>query len=297
MLPCEDNALRRLVQDRVPFRVGKFDKLPAEMEYNLVSLLANEIRLFKRLSNLKSDLVYSFDFTTYAAFKSVDRYNEGFINVFSLKTFFRNNGNTPLSDHEAIAIIRRFDIDCDCKIGYPEFTEFINNTLNSYAPGTFKQTAASGGSSPLRNKQKQQNKQQVEDVNERAGRKQEQSPLQANDGKGQKRSQTTDGKNRNKVQFNEIEQVPEVNDSLENEDQLPKVQQQTKYTTPVKHYPNSANKNKQPIVNNSDQKTAAKSDDDGNSNASPGQQANPYVNNPADLNDSDELSAINNSHK
>lgn len=49
LLPCTDNSLRALAQDRTPFRIGRFDSLPLEMERALTNLIYNEIRLFRKL--------------------------------------------------------------------------------------------------------------------------------------------------------------------------------------------------------------------------------------------------------
>ena len=68
----------------------------------------------------------SYDYTSYSAFRTVDRYNYGTIDAESLKTFFKLNGKY-LSDKESIAIVRRIDTDGDSKISYSEFSDFINN--------------------------------------------------------------------------------------------------------------------------------------------------------------------------
>jgi hypothetical protein len=126
VLPCEDNTLRHLALNRAPFRVSRWEKLPSDMEYQLNSLMFNEIRFLRKLQDLRQDLALSYDFTTYAAFRTVDRYNYGVIDGESLKTFYKINGKY-LSDKESIAIVRRIDTDGDSKIGYSEFSDFINN--------------------------------------------------------------------------------------------------------------------------------------------------------------------------
>jgi len=44
----------------------------------------------------------------------------------NLRAFFKNNGYYPTED-EVIAIIRRLDVDADCKVSYAEFSEAIKS--------------------------------------------------------------------------------------------------------------------------------------------------------------------------
>ncbi len=55
------------------------------MERELNDLIFNEITLLRRLESLKGDLSYRYDYSAYAAFRSIDRYNDGFIKIDSLK--------------------------------------------------------------------------------------------------------------------------------------------------------------------------------------------------------------------
>ena len=54
----------------------------------------------------------------------MDEANEGDINPDNLRAFFKSNGYYPTED-EVIAIVRRLDVDADCKISYEEFCEGI----------------------------------------------------------------------------------------------------------------------------------------------------------------------------
>jgi hypothetical protein len=56
LLPCEDNFLRKNVQERKPLRIGRFDYLPFNQEYFLADLIASEIRYQRRVENLKEEL-------------------------------------------------------------------------------------------------------------------------------------------------------------------------------------------------------------------------------------------------
>ena len=71
----------------------------------------------RRLNILKTELEIRYDYSIYSAFRSIDRYNEGYIDTYNLGTFLRNNGYYA-SERELIAIIRRVDTDGDAKISY-----------------------------------------------------------------------------------------------------------------------------------------------------------------------------------
>jgi len=126
-LPCEDNTLRNIAQGRYAFRVGRWDYLPANQEIELSTVLYHEIGLMRRLKSHKEDLVYRRDFTNHAAFRTVDRYNDGFITVDNLRHFFRFSGYY-LTEKDTLAIIRRIDTDGDAKISYNEFVDFMSSS-------------------------------------------------------------------------------------------------------------------------------------------------------------------------
>jgi len=77
VLPCEDNYLRNRTLDRPSRHVGRYDMLPRDIELAITSVLEKEIDLQRRLEGLKRELESSYDYTPYAAFRSVDRYNSG----------------------------------------------------------------------------------------------------------------------------------------------------------------------------------------------------------------------------
>ena len=163
VLPCEDNALRAIAQERRYFRVSRFDSLPTDMERELTALLYNEILLLRRLQSYKEDLACRFDYANYSAFRTIDRYNEGSINMNNLRQFFRNNA-LWISDKEALAVIRRIDTDGDAKISYSEFVDFINVQISDnrmrYSQNNWRSQSqerpriCAEKSSPLRNKKR-----------------------------------------------------------------------------------------------------------------------------------------------
>jgi Ca2+-binding EF-hand superfamily protein len=126
LLPCEDNVLRQRALNRGSYRVGRFERLSFELEYKLNAVLSHEVTMMRKLSLVKNELLYAYDFTTYAAYRSLDRWNDGAISIENLKWFFRLN-QKYLTDREALSIIRRIDTDGDAKISYNEFSDFLNN--------------------------------------------------------------------------------------------------------------------------------------------------------------------------
>lgn len=73
------------------------------------------------------------DYTTFAAFRTIDRYQEGHINVSNLQEFFRAFGNY-LVEQEVFAVIRRVDTDGDARLSYEEFADFFKTQANVQAP-------------------------------------------------------------------------------------------------------------------------------------------------------------------
>ena len=123
-LPCEDMVLRNVTQDRLGRRVGRFDRLPRDIEIAMTTVLEKEIDLQRRLEVLKRDLQVGYDYAHIAAFRSVDRYNSGRIDTVNLGSFLRSLGHYA-TEMELLAIIRRIDTDGDCEITMPEFSEFM----------------------------------------------------------------------------------------------------------------------------------------------------------------------------
>ena len=74
VLPCDDNLMRSQVQKRPYSRIGRFDALPYDMEMGLVTLIKHELDFIKRMNNLIRGLEARPDYTTYAAFRTIDRY-------------------------------------------------------------------------------------------------------------------------------------------------------------------------------------------------------------------------------
>lgn len=90
MLPCEDNVLRNITIDRPSVRVGRFDRLPIDIEHSMAAVLEKEVVLARRVEAGKRDLELGLDYTSTAAFRSVDRYNSGLITTVNLGAFLRD---------------------------------------------------------------------------------------------------------------------------------------------------------------------------------------------------------------
>lgn len=127
VLPCEDNFLRRLTQERPSFRVGRYDFLPRDIERGLCEIIERELELLRKLEILKIELELRYDYSAFAAFKSIDRYNEGNVNTYNLSVFLKNNGFYA-TEKELLCIIRRIDTDGDAKLSYSEFSDFMRST-------------------------------------------------------------------------------------------------------------------------------------------------------------------------
>jgi len=126
VLPCEDNLLRNMTLDRPSARVGRYDHLPRDIELALTSVLEKEIDLQRRLEILKRELEVQYDYSPFAAFRSIDRYNSGRVDTVNTGAFLRQNGHYA-SEMELLAIIRRIDTDGDACITYSEFAEFVRS--------------------------------------------------------------------------------------------------------------------------------------------------------------------------
>merc|ERR1719326_99986 len=90
----------------------------------MTAVITKEVELARRLSALKRELEVCLDYTTMAAFRSVDKFNSGVITTVNLGAFMRDHGHFA-SETELLAIVRRLDTDGDASINYGEWTEFL----------------------------------------------------------------------------------------------------------------------------------------------------------------------------
>ena len=80
----------------------------------------------RRLDILKRELEIRYDYSSLAAYRAIDRYNDGRINTLNLGTFLRNCGHYA-TETELLAIVRRVDTDGDAQLTYSEFAEYIRS--------------------------------------------------------------------------------------------------------------------------------------------------------------------------
>ena len=76
--------------DRHARFVGRFDSLPFDTERAIVEVIQQEVDLQRRLDTLKGCLEFRYDYTPLAAFRSVDRYNDGRIDSYNLRNFLQS---------------------------------------------------------------------------------------------------------------------------------------------------------------------------------------------------------------
>lgn len=135
VLPCNNNRLRAEVQKRPYTRVGRFDVLNYDVEQAMASILEYELSLIHRVRTLISELEKQPDYTVFAAFRTIDTYNEGKIHDGNLQEFFRSYGLYYI-DEEIYAILRRIDTDGDAKLCFDEFADFFKVQVNTNTPLT-----------------------------------------------------------------------------------------------------------------------------------------------------------------
>lgn len=156
-LPCEDNFLRNVTLDRPSGRVGRYDHLPRDIELAITAVLELEIDLQRRLEGLKREMEMQYDYSPFAAFRSIDRYNSGRMDTVNTGSFLRQNGHYA-SEMELLAIIRRIDTDGDAILNYSEFAEFVRRAYPSPGPARPSPpspraaSASRGNTSPLKSR-------------------------------------------------------------------------------------------------------------------------------------------------
>lgn len=102
------------------------------MEMGLIRIFQHEIDFIRRLGVLTRDMEMHQDYSPMAAFRTLDRYNEGFIKAKNLVDFYKMFGSYP-TELELDAIIRRIDTDGDCCLSCAEFTDFFVSQVNEEA--------------------------------------------------------------------------------------------------------------------------------------------------------------------
>lgn len=107
------------------------------VEEALSALLEAEIQMHLNLEQVKKELESCFDFSLRRLFKSIDEVRAGHITEASLRQFLKRMGHQALKS-EVIALIRRFDLDGDSRISFPEFCEAIRSISPNMSPDPLK---------------------------------------------------------------------------------------------------------------------------------------------------------------
>eukprot|EP01022_Parablepharisma_sp_SALTPOND_P020696 TRINITY_DN3847_c1_g1_i1.p1 TRINITY_DN3847_c1_g1~~TRINITY_DN3847_c1_g1_i1.p1 ORF type:complete len:517 (-),score=71.12 TRINITY_DN3847_c1_g1_i1:2401-3864(-) len=118
VLPKDDSNLRFEVVQRTN-READPQSLPLEIEAGLSKLLFSGIESLKEIEKLRSRLVTRFDFDPHKAFEVVDLQGKGYLDFETIEEYFEGR-------KEVVAgLMRKLDLNGDCKISYLEFLEGI----------------------------------------------------------------------------------------------------------------------------------------------------------------------------
>lgn len=148
LLPCEDNCLRSIAEDRHAHGCC----LPCDTEGALLAVIEQELSLQRNLESLKRDLQCRCDYSASAAFDAVDRCREGNINASNLRCFLNCQGAYPL-ESEISQIIRRIDTDGDNLLRFGEWSDFMRAACPAprcSSPVHHRHSSPAKTSSPMR---------------------------------------------------------------------------------------------------------------------------------------------------
>lgn len=130
--PCEDNKLghRGLRNALVDYeesgvKVGRTELLSKRIEKCFTKIIVEEIRLQRKLEQLKITMSSFEDYSSLSALMMFDL-QDGHIHTGNLDAFFRNLGHDQATPVELIRIIRRIDNDGDAFVSYQEFDDYIS---------------------------------------------------------------------------------------------------------------------------------------------------------------------------
>jgi Ca2+-binding EF-hand superfamily protein len=141
LLPCDDMYLRSAATQRPNYKVGRYDNLPSPVEKELANLLERELNYHVRLERLKYDLTLRYDWTSRAAFETIDSTRDLALNSRNIQSFLRLNGFYA-TESEIVAIVRRLDVDADQKVTYSEWADGVSPQLSGADLGTSSLSAS-----------------------------------------------------------------------------------------------------------------------------------------------------------
>jgi Ca2+-binding EF-hand superfamily protein len=94
-----------------------------------------------RLERLKYDLTLRYDWTSRAAFETIDSTRDLALNSRNIQSFLRLNGFYA-TESEIVAIVRRLDVDADQKVTYSEWADGVRPQLSGADLGTSSLSAS-----------------------------------------------------------------------------------------------------------------------------------------------------------
>ncbi|KAM3137109.1 hypothetical protein pb186bvf_010837 [Paramecium bursaria] len=118
-------STRNIVLGRQPYNVEVGMLLPAEVEQALADVFAQELSNYRNINIPRTALINSLDYNALEAFRLLDLFNQGYINIDSLALFMKNQGIILLRD-ELDAFFQAVDLDQDGKISYSELVEAVH---------------------------------------------------------------------------------------------------------------------------------------------------------------------------
>lgn len=110
VLPSTRPALARMARLRRGYPLRRGERLPYGLELALARLLYKEIQAYSAIEDIRQELWMRRDFSLLDGFDTIDRYRDGYVTEYSLKTFLSRNGHY-ITDDDVLAIMRRLDHD------------------------------------------------------------------------------------------------------------------------------------------------------------------------------------------
>eukprot|EP00347_Sterkiella_histriomuscorum_P009319 403341661 len=121
-LPADDIQKRAETAQRPNYRVGKDQRLPKHIEFELSRLIEKEMHYHVKVEIEKKTFERQPDFNTVASFTIIDSQKYGFLDFDNMKKFLQKF-KKEIKKPDINAIIRRLDIDGDNKISFREFSQ------------------------------------------------------------------------------------------------------------------------------------------------------------------------------
>lgn len=132
MLPCQNEQIREeALQRRATGMLAPTQRLPIIVEQSICEVIIQEVELTRQLDDIRRALYFKYDYSNKAAFDTVDREGEGFIDIPILAAFFRRH-DMPMSEADLFIIMRRIDVIGNAKINFEEFSEFMMPSIDDF---------------------------------------------------------------------------------------------------------------------------------------------------------------------